>query len=103
MTKIKRACGYGGKCPTLTTVDNAFDLESMGMFQTNWCDFHWKLFRKTHEILKSHLSEYQRKNIKNIRGQKIEFKNSTDLSNYLYRNNKRKLNQIEKRATKLIS
>jgi hypothetical protein len=95
---IKRPCSFRGKCLTLTEVDESLDLPQLGAYQTKWCDKHMKQYDKEQKILAKLVPKYNKMNIKDRFDRVIKFKCGTDVSNYLFRNNKRELNKILKKA-----
>jgi len=95
---VKRPCSFRGKCTTLTEVDASMDMESHGMFQTKWCDKHMKQYMKEQKILDKLVPKYNKMKLQNKFGRIIKFSHGTDVSNYLFRTNKRKLNKILKEA-----
>ena len=96
--EVKRPCGFRGKCQTLTVVDTDYDIESLGMLQTKWCDEHEAQYKREAAILTKLVPAYNKKKIKNKFGKIIKFSHHSDVSNYLFRTNKRELNKILKRA-----
>lgn len=99
--KVKRPCSFRGKCTTLTVVDNAMDLESLGMVQTKWCDTHMKQYKREQKILDKLVPKYNKMKIMNKFDRIIKFTHGTDVSNYLWQNGKkRELAKILKRAVK---
>ena len=90
----KRPCGFRGKCTTLTEVDERGDIPSLGMYQTKWCDKHMKQYHKEQKILDKLVPKYNKMDLKNKFGRPIKFSHGTDVSNYLYRNNKKELRKI---------
>ncbi len=96
--QVKRACSFRGKCTTLTVVDNAMDLESLGMYQTKWCDKHMKQYKQEQKILNKLVTKYNKMKLEDKFGRIIKFNHGTDVSNYLFKNNKKKLNKILKKG-----
>lgn len=98
---VERPCGFKGKCTTLTVVENPTDLQSLGMYQTKWCDKHMKQYKREQKILDKLVPKYNKMKLKNKFGRLITFSHGTDVSNYLFRNGKkRELNKILKKAEK---
>lgn len=95
----KRPCSFRGKCTTLTEVDETMDLPSLGMYQTKWCDKHMKQYHREQKILDKLVPKYNKMGLKDKFDRPIKFKYGTDVSNYLFRNGKkRELNKILKKA-----
>lgn len=94
----KRPCGFRGKCNTLTEVDERCDIPSLGAFMTRWCDKHMNQYKQEQKILDKLVPKYNKMGIVNKFGKPIIFKYGTDVSNYLYKTNKRELNRILKQA-----
>jgi hypothetical protein len=92
----KRYCGYGGKCKTLTEVDPSLDNEILGAYVIKWCDYHEKMYHKQSEAMTKLLPLYNKKKLKNKFGRLIKFSHHSDLSNYLYENDKKTLRKITK-------
>ena len=99
---VKRPCSYQGKCKTLTEVDSSKDCSMLGATAVKWCDYHSKLYRIESELLTKLLDKYNNQQIKNKFGRIIKFSHHSDLSNYLFSNDKQALKQIEKQAMELI-
>lgn len=94
-------CGYKG-CKTLTEVDPFNDIPQMGAYAVRWCDYHSKLYHKECDLLDEQLDKYNKMKIKNKFGRVIKFSHHSDLSNYLFKNDKVTLNKIVKNAELLI-
>ncbi len=98
MQLVKRPCSFRGKCTTLTEVDADMDMVSLGMYQTKWCDKHMKQYHREQKILDKLVPKYNKMKLVGKNGRIIKFSYGTDVSNYLFRNNKRELNKILKGA-----
>ena len=93
----KRACNYQG-CKTLTEVDESKDVIALGAYMVKWCkpcENKHKLFQK--EITKL-MKKYNKKQIKDKRGNIYIFKSPYELSNYLYRHKPATLKKIDEKV-----
>ena len=83
----KRQCPYS-RCKVLTDVDTDGDVEEFGAIMTKWCSFHEQVYRRSHTLFR-------------LAGKKHN-KDSVDMSNYLWRNDKKTWKAIEKRAIQWV-
>jgi hypothetical protein len=79
----QRQCPYT-RCKVLTDVNTEGDVAGLGAIMTKFCPFHDRVYHRSHVLFR-------------MMGKKIG-KDSVDMSNDLWRHNKRAWNKVEKRA-----
>ena len=89
----KRKCHRKG-CKNMVMIDVSRDVSFLNAVIVNFCDKHWIEFRKERELLDSLLPKYNQMKIMNKYGKPIVFTSGTQLSNYLYINNKAEHDKI---------
>jgi|APSaa5957512535_1039671.scaffolds.fasta_scaffold01088_8 hypothetical protein len=100
---IKRPCGYGGKCTTLTDVDESNDVPGLGATCIVWCELHQKHYKERSRLLTKLLPKYNKMKLKDKFDMVIKFTHHSDLSNYLFRYKKVESNRITKQAYRNIT
>ncbi len=100
-----RVCSWQG-CKTKIKLDTSFESsdlgQRMGVTVGGWCDKHTKLFNKRCDVATKLLPKWNKKKLKNKFGKVIKFTYHSDLTNYLYQNDKKSLNEINKIVLKEI-
>jgi len=77
----KQLCSWKG-CKTIIDVDSSLDIPALGAMAGGFCDFHSKVYQRTHEIFKELWPEFSYGSI----------------CNYIYRDDKKLHNAIRKMA-----
>ena len=85
---------YRKGCKTIVEVDTSKNIPFLNATVVNFCDKHWIEIRKQRDLFDSLVSKYNKMKIMNKYGKPIVFTSGTQLSNYLYINNKAEHNKI---------
>ena len=88
----KRKCHWKN-CKNIVEVDVSRDVSFLNAVIVNFCAKHWIQYRKERDLFDSLISKYNKMKIMN-NGKPRVFTSGTELSNYLYINNKAEYNKI---------